>query len=117
MTLSPHLQESIPHWAVSFDDLAKLFTVAAPRIARFPYPTFPLIFSCSPNGVWPTTCLGFMPPDTRQYVGGQSNILDSIAQLMMSDPDSWRGGRFTITLDGAVRTRDDAVLARFELAA
>jgi len=117
VTYPPTLQESPPTWTVTFDDFTRALVAAAPRLTRFPYPVFPLVFSCSVNGVWPTTCLGYMSAATRQYVDGRSNIVDAVAHLMMSRHDSWQGGRFTVTLDGAFRTRDRSPLARFELAA
>lgn len=115
--LTPQRDLTVPCWTVTLEELADLHAAARPRLIRFPYPTFPLIFSCSPNGIWPTTSLGYTQPGDRHYVDGRSNILDTVAHLMMSRADSATGGRFTVTLDGATRTRDAAPIAHFELTA
>ena len=115
--LTPQLHHSVPHWTVTLDEMTDVVVAARPRLIRFPYPTFPLIFSCSPNGIWPTTSLGYTPPGDRHYVGGRVNILDAVAHLMLNDAASTSGGRFTITLEGATRTRDATPIAHFELTA
>jgi len=111
------LQESLPYWTITLDEFATVLVQATPRLVNFPYPVYPLVFSCSSNGIWPTSSLGYMPPATRRYIDGKSNILDALAQVMTSRHNSSNGGRFTVTLDGAFVTRDNAPLARFQLTA
>jgi hypothetical protein len=114
---SPTQTTPVPHWIVPFADLVRIFELAEPRLRRFDHPAHPLIFSCSVNGIWPTTCLGPTPVCERVMIGGQSALLDATADLLMHTCDSTRGGRFTVTLDGVFRTRDGAVLAQIELTA
>jgi hypothetical protein len=104
-----------PTWSVLLADLLEIYRLAAPRFQRFEYPDFPLIFSCSTNGVWPVTRFGFMPPGERVMVSGRSSILDNVACLLMCVRGSTQGGRFTLDADGAQRTKDALVLARFEV--
>ena len=117
MTRTSQLHRSVPRWAVTLDDITDLLLAAQPRLTHYPYPTFALVFSCSRNGTWPTTSLGYIRHADRHYVDGCSTILDAVARLMINDAESPTGGRFTITLDGATRTRDGAPIATFELTA
>ena len=114
MSLRSSTQQTTPRWIVTVDDLTKLFETATTR-SMHPEPTYAVTFSCSSNGIWPTTRMGFMPPETRQYVEGPSTLLAAIAQQMMRMSDSWMGGRFSVTLDGATRTRDAEPIVSFEL--
>lgn len=116
MTITSNVQRVVPLWEVTIDEYSKIVIAAGPRLVRFPDPTLPMIFSCSSNGVWPTTKLGFMPKDSRQYLTEDDYLLIGIAQVMMSDPDSRTGGRFSVTLNGAFRTRDGMPIVDFELA-
>lgn len=117
MNCSPRTQFAAPRWLVTVDDLTDLFVAAVPRLSVFPEPVFPVVFSCSTNGIWPTTSRGFMAEEDRLYIREPGVLLTAVAAQMMSMPDSWMGGRFTITLDGATRTRDGEPIAEFELAA
>ncbi len=93
-----------PTISVSFDELTEIFELAAPRFERFPYPQNPLMFSCSPNGVWPTTRRGYVPPAERSYVTGRNKILDTINVFILAQHCDI-GGRFVLDLNGA-RTAD-----------
>lgn len=117
MTLHPDTQLQVPNWILPFDELAQIFSLAAPRLMRFPYPAFELVFSCSSFGIWPTTALGFIHPPDRILVNGKSPVLDTVAALLMAQAESRTGGRFTITPNHAFRTKDRLLLATFELSA
>lgn len=112
-TLSPTSTPLVP---VSFDDLVKVFSLAAPRLEWFPYPQHDLTFSCSTNGVWPVTRWGVVPMEERVDVHRESWLLELVATLMRSTV-SPRGGRFVITLDGALRATDRLPICRFEVGA
>lgn len=107
----------VPSWTLPFDELAQIFSLAAPRLVRFPYPAFDLVFSCSNFGIWPTTSLGFIHPPDRILVDGKSSVLDTLAVLLMAQCESHTGGRFTVTPNHAFRTKDRLLLASFELSA
>jgi len=117
MNLEQPPQIALPNWSVTLVDFNRLIAAAQPRLIRFPEAPFPLVFSCSANGIWPVTRRGYMPPVERSYVDGMSDVLDAIARLMMREPNSSIGGRFSVTFDGAYRTRDFVLLANFELTA
>lgn len=101
---------------VSFDALLEAFSLGEPRYERYPYPEHDVLFSCSSLGVWPVTSRGFMQEADRQYVTGESWLLDTIATLMRGGP-SPRGGRFVVTLDGAHRACDGTPICTFEVGA
>ena len=108
--------EGVTTLRVTFEEWTELFRLAAERLARFPYPANEVIFSCSPHGIWPTTRRGFISPHERTLIDGKSRLLDTIASLMLSEPVAV-GGRFTVTSEGAFRTRNLMPVCLFELGA
>jgi len=106
----PTIEVTVAHWL-------EAFRLSEPRRRVFLYPQFPLVFSCSTNGIWPTTEFGPIKEDGRTYVQGQCELLDRIAFLYMASADTDQGGRFTLTLAGAFRTRDGAPIVAFSLCA
>ena len=105
-----------PTISVSFDELTEIFELAAPRFEWFPYPQHPLVFSCSPNGVWPTTRRGYVPPAERCYVTGRNNILDTITVLIPGQHCNI-GGRFIIDMNGARTANSGEQICHFEVGA
>jgi hypothetical protein len=101
---------------VSFDDLVEAFTLAEPRYSLFPYPEHDVMFSCSSMGIWPTTRRGLMQDADRIYVQDKSWVLDAVAAIFRGSL-SPRGGRFVLTLDGAVRVSDSTIICMFEVGA
>ncbi len=108
---------TVPKLEITIADIVEILVLAKPRLERFDYPTYPLIFSCSSNGIWPATKFGPIAPSERTLVDGRSPVLDIVARLMMMDSCSRLGGRFTITLEGAFRTSGGAPIAMFALSA
>ena len=107
----------VPELEITLADIVEILVLAKPRLERFDYPAHPLLFSCSSNGTWPTTNLGPVAPLERTMVDGQNVLLDIVSRLMMLNSSSRQGGRFTITLEGAFRTRDGSPIAMFALSA
>ena len=106
----------VPVINVTFEEFTKLFELAAPRLEWFKYPKHELIFSCSINGVWPTTRWGYIPVEERVLVGDDSNTLFFIAVMMLAYHDPL-GGRFIVDTTGAYRATHRTPIVRFELCA
>jgi hypothetical protein len=56
---------------------------------------WPAVFSTNCHGrIWPYVCNGLTPEEDREYVEGQSSIVDEVASLLLDERP--RGGRFFI---------------------
>ena len=108
--------EEVPTVAVSFDTILEIFELASPRLQWFSYPKYPLTFSCSPSGVWPTVRLGYIEEAEREYVTGRSPLLDLMASLVVLFHDA-RGARFNISMEGVTLTRTGDPICHFEVGA
>ena len=107
-------QTAAPTIQVTFDEIAELFTLGNARQPYFVRPAHTVLFSCSRHGILPAVIHGYHPPAVRELVTGESWLLDFLAAAFQLHHDS-RGGRFSVSIEGAYRSADGACIAEFEL--